>query len=149
MDEGDRGSAMSVTHSAMALYAAVSAGGAIGSVLRWLVTLAFLPVEAAAFPWATLVANGAGSFLIGLFARLTGPDGRFMASPRLRHFVMTGVLGGYTTFSVFSLESLRLAQTSPVDAAVYVGSSLVVWLLAVWLGDLLAQRYTRLKGARS
>lgn len=132
-----------------ALYAAVSTGGAIGAIARWLIGIAFLPLAASAFPWATLIANASGSFIIGFFARIAGPDGRLMASPRVRHFVMTGVLGGYTTFSIFSLESLRLMQTAPLMAAAYIAASLPSWLVAVWLGDLAARRYTRLRGARS
>ena len=62
------------------------------------------------FPWATLVANVSGSFLIGLIAALTGPDGRLLVAPELRLFLMVGICGGYTTFSSFSLQTLTLAQ---------------------------------------
>lgn len=135
--------------STATLYTAVSIGGAIGAIARWLVGVAVLPLEVSPFPWATLAANISGSFLIGFFARFAGPDGRLMASPRLRHFVMTGVLGGYTTFSIFSLETFQLMQTSPLMAGAYVAASLASWLVAVWLGDLAARHYTRLRGARS
>jgi CrcB protein len=57
-----------------------------------------------------LLVNVTGSLVIGLFAALTGPDGRLWASPALRQFFMIGVLGGYTTFSSFSLQTLALAR---------------------------------------
>ncbi|MGQ0533843.1 MAG: fluoride efflux transporter CrcB [Caulobacteraceae bacterium] len=132
-----------------ALYAVVSLGGACGAVLRWTVSLAFNDA-AASWPWATFIANGTGSFLIGFIAHVTGPDGRVLVSPRLRHFVMTGVLGGYTTFSIFSLETMQLAvRGAIVMAAAYVAASLTTWLAAVWLGDALARQYNKLRRARS
>lgn len=133
--------------SAILMYCAVSTGGALGAVLRWTVSLAF---TSDGFPWATLIANVAGSLLIGFFAQVTGPSGRMMAGPRTHHFVMTGLLGGFTTFSIFSLETLRLAEAQAYwSAGAYVALSLVTWLAAVWLGDAAARRYSRLRGART
>ena len=78
---------------------------------------------------------------------LTGPDGRVFAGPRHRQFVMTGICGGYTTFSMFSLETLRLWQAGHAAAAgLNVAVSIVTWLAAVWLGHSLAARLNRLKG---
>jgi CrcB protein len=62
------------------------------------------------FPWGTLVVNVTGSFLIGVFATLTGPEGRWVAPLMLRQFFMLGICGGYTTFSSFSLQTLQLMQ---------------------------------------
>ena len=124
-----------------ALYAAVAAGSVIGSVLRWLVGLAL--------PSGTLLVNLTGSFAIGFFAGMTAPGGRWFVGPRSRQFFMTGVCGGYTTFSMFSLETLLMLQQGKlVAAASYVALSLTAWLGAVWAGDALAMRLNRLKGAR-
>jgi CrcB protein len=70
-----------------------------------------------------------------------------LASPRLRQFVMVGICGGYTTFSAFSLETLRLVQSGNVQAAsLNLGISVVGWLTAVWIGHALATRLNRLRG---
>jgi len=129
------------TRAELTLYASVVAGSVIGSVLRWLVGLAL--------PWGTLFVNLTGSFAIGLFAGITAPGGRWFVGPRVRQFVMTGVCGGYTTFSMFSLETLRMLQQGKVFAAAgYIALSLVAWLGSVWVGDALAIRFNRLKGAK-
>ena len=106
----------------------VALGGAIGSVLR------YLTVAAVGAPLAIFAVNVAGSFAMGvLFVLLAGRGGW---SPLL----MTGVLGGFTTFSAFSLDALRLWQAGqPAQAALYVGGSVVVSLLAVALGAALAK----------
>ena len=62
------------------------------------------------FPWGTIIVNIVGSFIIGFFATLTGPDGRIFADTLTRQFVMIGFCGGYTTFSSFSLQTLNLVQ---------------------------------------
>lgn len=130
----------------MRLYGAVIAGGVLGSLLRWIVGLV-LPAAAGGFPWATLVANVTGCFVIGFYAALTGPDGRLFVDPRTRQFVMTGICGGYTTFSGFSLEMLHFLQSGDMrQALLYLGVSLAGWLTAVWLGDIAAQRLNNRAG---
>jgi len=97
------------------------------------------------FPWGTIIVNLLGSFIIGGFATLTGPDGRVYVAPFGRQFVMVGFCGGYTTFSAFSLETLQLLQAArPFAAAANVALSLALGLLAIWLGHALAQRVNRL-----
>lgn len=130
------------------LYLAVALGTAIGGVARALVSLAAIELAGPGFPWGTLAANVLGSFVIGFYATLSAPDGRLFVGARQRHFVMTGICGGFTTFSVFSLEALRFAADGLYwMAAVYVGVSLVTWLAAAWLGHALAARINRLGGA--
>ena len=128
------------------LYAAVAAGGVLGSLARYLAAL-IIPVVSG-FPWPTLFVNIAGSFIIGFYATLSGPDGRLFVSARQRQFVMTGFCGGFTTFSSFSLETVRMLRTGEARTALlYIGISVVTWLVAVWLGHMLAARLNRLKGS--
>jgi fluoride exporter len=128
------------------LYACVAAGGMLGSVARYLVSL--LIPSLLALPFATLFVNVTGSFVIGFYSTLSGPDGRLFAGTRQRQFVMTGFCGGYTTFSAFSLETFRLLHGGRAGTAlVYIAASVVTWLLAVWLGHRLARRLNRLKGS--
>jgi len=128
------------------LYACVAGGCIIGSVARYLVSLALQSVPG--LPWATLFVNVTGSFIIGFYATLSGPDGRLFASTQQRQFVMTGICGGYTTFSSFSLETFRLLQSGHAGSALLnIIVSVVGWLVAVWIGHALASRLNRLKGS--
>ena len=95
----------------------VALGGAVGSVLRLLVSAAALAVLGAGFPWGTLAVNAMGSTAIGALASV-GVQG----DARLLH--VTGLLGGFTTFSAFSLETAVLWQRAPWLAALYVAASL-------------------------
>lgn len=132
----------------LVLYALVGLGSMIGGVLRALTSLASLALLGPGFPWGTLFVNLLGSFAIGFYATLTGPDGRVFARTGQRQFVMAGLCGGFTTFSVFSLETLHLVQDSAAAlAALYVLVSLAAWLSAVVAGHLLAQRLNRLGGS--
>jgi fluoride exporter len=92
------------------LYAAVAAGSALGALARFLCSLALTGLLGPAFPWGTLAVNGLGSFLIGLYATVSEPGGRLRAGPAWRHFVIAGFCGGFTTFSIFSLETLLLVE---------------------------------------
>jgi len=130
------------------LYGAVALGTAIGGTARAGLSLA-MPALAGGLPWPTLLANGAGSFLIGLYAALTAPEGRLPAGIRTQHFVMTGLCGGFTSFSIFTLESLRLAQTGRLGlAGAHVALAAVLWMTAVWLGYAAGERFNRLGGGR-
>jgi fluoride exporter len=111
----------------------VALGGAIGASARYGVSLLALAWLGAAFPWATLVVNVAGSLGIGLLA------GHGIAGPA-RLFWVTGVLGGFTTFSAFSLEAVGLWERAPWLAIAYVGASLALGFAAFGLGWLVAQR---------
>jgi fluoride exporter len=126
-------------------YVSVALGSIVGGVARFLVSVLFVNQFGSGFPWATLFVNVTGSFIIGFYAALTGPDGRLFVSPRQRQFVMVGICGGYTTFSTFSLETLRLVQSGNIQAAfLNLFVSIVSWMTAVWLGHALAARLNRL-----
>lgn len=120
-------------------YAAVGLGSALGALARFLCSLWLLALLGPAFPWGTLAVNGLGSFIIGLYASASGPAGRWRASPAQRQFMIPGFCAGFTTFSIFSLETLLLVESqAPGLAVLYVVVSLAVWLSAVWLGHRLA-----------
>jgi fluoride exporter len=130
----------------VSLYLAVGLGSAIGGTARWLVSGLVEGWLGSGFSWGTLFVNVTGSFLIGFYAALAAPGGRLFPGPRQRHFVMDGICGGYTTFSIFSLEALRFAQAGSIGlAGLHVGASLVGWLVAVWAGFAWATRINRLR----
>ncbi len=131
----------------MMLYLLVGLGGALGSVARFWLSGVIANRIGETFPWHTLVINVTGSFVIGFFATLTGPDGRIFASTSTRQFVMIGVCGGYTTFSAFSLQTLNLARDGEwLQAGANTVGSVVACLVAVWLGHLLAAYLNQMKG---
>ncbi len=131
----------------MLAYLWVAIGGALGSVSRYWVSGLIAERFGETFPWGTLIINIAGSFIIGVFAAFTDPDGRVLASPSFRQFFMIGVCGGYTTFSSFSLQTLRLAQDREwLYAGGNILLSVVLCLIAVWLGYLLGAAFNSMKG---
>lgn len=111
----------------------VAIGGATGSVLRYLVGLWSLRQFGPAFPWGTIIVNVLGSLLIGLLAEYVAR--RLNASAEVRLLLVTGFLGGFTTFSAFSLDALVLFERGATTIAlVYVVTSVVVSLAAVMGG---------------
>lgn len=111
----------------------VAAGGAVGSVLRYLANVAVVYIWPAQLYIATFFVNIVGCFLLGCaFAWfVVRPE----ASELIRLLLMVGLLGGFTTFSTFSLEALRLfADGQSIQALLYMGASLTGGLLATWLG---------------
>lgn len=122
-------------------YLWVALGAALGGALRYWCYGAASRLGAELFPWGTLFVNVAGSAFIGFFATLTGADGRLLVSPEARVFVMAGFCGGFTTFSTFSLETLRLMEDRQwMHASANVASSVFLCLAGVWLGHVLAVR---------
>ena len=118
----------------------VAFGGAMGSVLRWTVVwaVARLP-RASGFPWGTLGVNLVGSCAIGFVLTLAFERG--LVAPGLRLFLVTGVLGGFTTFSAFSWETLVLVRDGhALAAAGYVAGSVLGGLAAALAGAALASR---------
>ena len=125
-------------------YLWVALGGALGSVVRYACSIGAARWLGATFPWGTLLVNVAGSFTIGLLAALLTADGRPALGSDARAFLMIGVLGGFTTFSSFSLETLTLARAGALGAAgANVALSLVLCLGGVWLGFVAAALFNR------
>jgi CrcB protein len=111
----------------------VAIGGAVGSSLRHLVNVAAMRLVGPGFPWGTMAINIAGSFAMGVFIALLGR--RFNASNELRLFVATGILGGFTTFSAFSLDFAVLwERDASGQAFAYAAGSVVISLLALFAG---------------
>ncbi len=121
------------------VFLSVAAGGAIGASLRWLIVRWAGHALGLAFPYGTLIVNVLGSLVMGVIAvimmeRLPGSWGRFAP------FLMTGVLGGFTTFSAFSLDALFLIERGRNLAAVaYIGGSVVLSIAGLWAGLALAR----------
>ena len=124
----------------MLAYIWVAIGGALGSVGRYWFSGLVARHFGEIFPWGTLLVNVSGSFVIGLFATLSGPDGRWLVASWFRQqFFMLGVCGGYTTFSSFSLQTLNLMEEGEwLYAGANVLLSVFCCLIAVWLGHILA-----------
>jgi CrcB protein len=121
----------------------VVVGGAIGTLARYLLSLAALPISQT-LPLGTIGINILGSFAIGLFGALTLAHGRSPVSEDARLFVMVGLCGGFTTFSSFSLQTLDLLRSGATSRAlVNVVASVALCVAAVAVGHLVA---TRLNG---
>jgi CrcB protein len=119
----------------MLTYLWIMFGGALGTGARFWASGFVADRMGETFPLGTLFVNVTGSFVIGFVAALTDPSGPFLVSPRVRQFVMIGILGGYTTFSSFSLQTLELARDGDwFRAGLNSVLSLVCCLVAVWLG---------------
>lgn len=116
----------------------VAAGGAIGAALRFGLGLGLVRASGDGFPIAIMTANIFGSFLMGLFVVYSFQKGLAHLNP----FVMTGVLGGFTTFSAFSLELFTLYERGQFGAAaLYLGGSVILSVLALALGVMLARGF--------
>jgi CrcB protein len=112
---------------------AVAAGGALGAMGRFLVVSGFVHLLGTGFPYGTLVANVVGSFLMGLLVETVALTGDL--SNELRAFLAVGVLGGFTTFSAFSLDAAVLGQRGDLGlAALYVTGSVVLAIAALFAG---------------
>jgi len=125
-------------------YLWIALGSALGGVGRYWLSGVIARRFGEAFPVGTLVVNATGSFVIGFIASLTRPEGRLLLSASGRQFLMVGICGGYTTFSSFSLQTLNLAREGEwFYAGANVVASVLLCLLAVWLGHVLAELVVR------
>jgi len=133
----------------MLAYLWVAIGGAVGSVGRFWLSGLVAARFGETFPFGTLVINVTGSFLIGVIAALAIPEGRMDSQSRqfATQFLMIGVCGGYTTFSSFSWQTLKLMQEKEwLYAGGNVILSVVLCMIAVWLGYLLGSMFNSIKG---
>lgn len=129
------------------LYFWIIMGGAVGTAARFALSGFVAHHFGETFPWGTLVINVTGSFAIGFFATLTGPEGKVFVNSTGRQFFMTGICGGYTTFSSFSLQTLNLARDGEwLQAGGYTAGSVALSFLAVWLGHVAALTLNTWKG---
>ena len=112
------------------VWVGVALGSALGGVLRYVVVDAVTIVADPRFPWGTLAVNVAGSLVIGVVAAAAAPESRVIVSPMMRHVLLGGLLGGFTTFSSFSVQTLVLAQTGEFGAALLNVLANVVLCLA-------------------
>ncbi|HEY4943254.1 MAG TPA: fluoride efflux transporter CrcB [Rhizomicrobium sp.] len=112
---------------------AVALGGALGSLLRYFVAGGIQSAAWPGYPWGIFVVNITGGFLMGVIVELSAL--KLQLSPEVRAFLTIGILGGYTTFSTFSLDSVLLIQRGAyVSAAAYVVGSTVLSILALFAG---------------
>lgn len=119
----------------MMAYLWIAIGSALGGIARYWCSGVAARMIGETFPWGTLIVNVVGSFIIGFFATLTGPDGRVFVSTNARIFVMIGFCGGYTTFSSFSIQTLNLVQDGEwLRAGGNIVGSVMLCLIAVWAG---------------
>ena len=120
-------------------YLLVTFGGGLGALARFVLSGWIARRFGETFPLGTLVINVSGSLFIGFLATATGDGGRYFVGSQWRQFLMIGVLGGYTTFSSFSLQSLNLALDGEwLFASLNVLLSVALCLFGVWLGHALA-----------
>jgi CrcB protein len=130
----------------MAAYLWIAVGSALGGMARFWCSGLAARLIGETFPLGTLLVNVVGSFIIGFFATLTGPDGRVFVDTLTRQFVILGICGGYTTFSSFSLQTLSLVQDGEWWlAGANIALSLIACLIAVWAGYALAASINALK----
>lgn len=134
----------------MLAYLWVAIGGALGSMARYGIGGLVAQKFGQTFPWGTLVANVTGSFIIGFFGALTMPEGKMNPQSRVfaTQFFITGLCGGYTTFSSFSLQTLNLLRDGEwLYAGGNVLFSVVLCMIAVWLGWLAGSAFNSMKGS--
>ncbi len=119
--------------------ALVALGGSVGAVARFLSSTAVTAAWGRAFPYGTLVVNVTGAFAIGVLFVVFGE--RLAGAVAWRALFITGFLGGFTTFSAFSLEAVQLIEAGePARALLYAAASVVLCLLACWTGMVLTRQ---------
>ena len=130
-------------------YLVVGFGGALGTMAR-LALSSFVDTSmqrtGPLFPWGTILVNITGCFIIGFVATVTATEGRLFVGTLGRQFIMIGILGGYTTFSSFSMQTLLLVQDGEWGhAAANVLISVIFCLIGVWLGAVLGSLLNQMR----
>jgi CrcB protein len=128
----------------MIAYLWVAIGGALGSMARYFIGGLISEKTGGSFPWGTLAVNVTGSFIIGILGALTVPEGKMAPQTRAlaTQLLITGVCGGYTTFSSFSLQTLNLLRDGEwLYAAGNVLLSVILCMIAVWIGYVLGNKF--------
>jgi fluoride exporter len=130
----------------MAVYFWIAIGSAFGGVARFWCSGVVARTIGETFPWGTLFVNVLGSFVIGLIAALTAPDGRIFISSTARLALMAGICGGYTTFSSFSLQTMSLLNDGEwLYGGGNIVGSVTLCLLAVWAGQIVGASFNAMK----
>lgn len=128
------------------LYLWIAVGSAFGGIARFWCSGVVARMVGETFPWGTMMVNVLGSFVIGLIAALTAPDGRIFMGSTARLALMAGICGGYTTFSSFSLQTLSLMNDGEwTYASANIAGSVVFCLAAVWAGYALGNSINAMK----
>ena len=118
----------------------IGLGGFLGSVGRYWLSTGVYKAYGESFPYGTLAVNIIGSFIIGFLMTLF--EERFIAQPELRLFLIVGILGGFTTFSSFSFETIALIKAGNfLYASVNVLASVIVCLTATWIGTIIGKLF--------
>jgi len=125
-------------------YLYIAAGGAFGALSRYLLSTWIYNKSQSAFPLGTFIVNIIGCFLLGAFYTLTLE--KSVISPQVRMMISVGFLGAFTTFSTFSLETMNIIKANNLTLALLnVGLSVVLGLIAVWLGTGMINFFSKLR----
>lgn len=131
----------------MRVILAVAAGSGLGAMARVLVVSWVGEPAVSGVPLGVMLVNTLGSWVIGLAASLVGPEGRLLVAPAWRQFIMAGLCGGFTTFSLFSLQTFQLLRAGLlIQAILYSALTLALALIAVWVGLACGNLLNRLPG---
>ena len=126
------------------LYLYISLGGALGALSRYLLSTWIYNKSQHVFPYGTFIVNILGCFILGFFYTITLD--KYVISPQVRMMVSVGFLGAFTTFSTFSLETLNIIKENNYNVALLnIALSVLLGLLAVWLGAVLANFFSQIK----
>jgi CrcB protein len=133
----------------MLAYLWIAIGGALGSMARYFIGGVVSDNFGQTFPWGTLLVNVSGSLIIGFLGAVTAPEGKMTAQSRVfaTQLLITGVCGGYTTFSSFSLQTLNLLRDREwLYAGGNIVLSVVLCMIAVWIGYAIGATFNSMKG---